>query len=267
MNVLSLFDGMSCGMLALDRAGISVDKYYASEVDKYAEQVSAVNYPDTVRLGDVQHINYDILPKIDLLIGGSPCQGFSLAGKGLNFADPRSALFFEFVHALHSVKPKHFLLENVRMKGTVRDEISKLMGCEPIEIDSSLVSAQSRKRLYWTNIPLTGQPKDKGVKLKQILESGYVDRDKSYCIDANYWKGGNLKSYFEKGRRQLVFLKEPPMNLEHRKLTPLECERLQTVPEGYTNYVSNTQRYKMLGNGGTIDVIAFILSGLTKGEH
>ena len=299
INVLSLFDGMSCGQIALEKAGIEVGKYYAAEIDKYAIKVAKANYPDMIHLGDVREVKADSLPKIDLLIGGSPCQGFSFAGKQLNFDDPRSKLFWEYVRLLRDLKPKYFLLENVKMKKESMDVITEALGVEPIFINSNLVSAQNRQRYYWTNIPMDKLPDDKGVVLADILEDGHVDRDKSHCIDANYFKGGNLKSYFEKHRRQLVFSddgmchvgdadlkghdynrrvyhpdgKGPSLcassggNLEPktyikpnswRKLTPLECERLQTVPEGYTDHVSNTQRYKMLGNGWTVDVIKHI---------
>ena len=301
MNVLSCFDGMSCGQIALNKASIDYSAYYASELDKYAIQVTQANYPNTVQLGDIRSVDPLALPKIDLLIGGSPCQGFSFAGKQLNFEDPRSKLFFDFVRLKETLKPKYFLLENVRMSKQSKDIISEYMGCEPVAINSALVSAQSRQRLYWTNIPFT-MPEDKGIVLGDILETGFTDRDKSHCIDANYFKGGNLKSYFDKGRRQLVFNKPIQVNPSKkaggkqpyiqdrvfskqgkshaltasfasrtnvddkgfRKLTPLECERLQTVPEGYTNHVSNTQRYKMLGNGWTVDVIATILEGINK---
>ena len=301
MNVLSCFDGMSCGQIALNKAGIDYNTYYASELDKYAIQVTQANYPHTVQLGDIRSVDPLALPKIDLLIGGSPCQGFSFAGKQLNFEDPRSKLFFDFVRLKETLKPKYFLLENVRMSKQSKDIISEYMGCEPVAINSALVSAQSRQRLYWTNIPFT-MPEDKGIVLGDVLETGFTDRDKSHCIDANYFKGGNLKSYFDKGRRQLVFNKPIQVNPSKkaggkqpyiqdrvfskqgkshaltasfasrtnvddkgfRKLTPLECERLQTVPEGYTNHVSNTQRYKMLGNGWTVDVIATILEGINK---
>jgi len=322
MNVLSLFDGMSCGRIALERAGIPVTNYFASEIDKYAITVAKKNYPDTVHLGDVTNVrNFVHLPllvvpdetgdgeqhhRIDLLIGGSPCQGFSFAGKQLNFDDPRSKLFFEYVRLFRRLKPKYFLLENVNMKKEYQDVISEQLGVQPIRINSNLVSAQNRDRLYWTNIPVSGPPEDKGIVLKDILESGFVDRDKAHCIDANYFKGGNLKSYFEKHRRQLVFSddglchvgdadlkghdyirrvyhpegKSPALcaasggNLEPktlssettwRKLTCLEAERLQTVPDGYTEGVSNTQRYRMLGNGWTVDVISHIFNGM-KGE-
>jgi len=264
MNVLSLFDGMSCGQIALERAGIKVDKYFASEIDKYAIQVTQNNYPNTVQLGDVREWRKWDLPKNDLLIGGSPCQGFSFAGKGLNFDDPRSNLFFEFVNVLNTSKPKYFLFENVKMKKEHQNIINEHLGMEPIRINSSLVSAHMRDRLYWTNIPNVTIPEDKGILLKDIIENGIVDREKSFCVVANYYKGGNLRDYFEKHRRQVVFLNEELT--EYRKLTPLECERLQTVPERYTDCVSNTQRYKMLGNGWTVSVISHILSFIQDKE-
>ena len=298
MNVLSLFDGMSCGRIALDKAGIPINNYWASEIDPYAIKVARINYPDTIHVGDIAALDWNVEglhAHIDLLIGGSPCQGFSFAGKQLNFNDPRSKLFFEFVRLMDEMKPTWFLLENVKMKKESQDIISWYLGVQPQEINSSLVSAQNRKRFYWTNIPFT-MPEDRGIMLKDIIEDG---------LDANYFKGGNLKSYFEKHRRQLVFSsdglchvgdadlkghdiikrvyhpegkaptlttmggghREPKIlltkeNLKWRKLTPLECERLQTVPEGYTAHVSNTQRYKMLGNGWTVDVVAHIFKNL-----
>jgi DNA-cytosine methyltransferase len=344
INVLSLFDGLSCGNIALEKAGIKVNNYYASEIDKWAIQIANKNYPNIIQLGDVTKFDETQLPKIDLLIGGSPCQGFSFAGKQLNFDDPRSKLFFVYVYMLKQLKPKYFLLENVRMSKQSQDVISEHLGVQPIKINSGLVSAQNRVRLYWTNIPNVTQPEDKGLKLKDILEiDGYVDRDKSHCLDANYFKGGNLKSYFEKHRRQLVFSndglchvgdadinghdlikrvyhpdgKAPTLNtmgggnrepkvlcgalrgrykangkteqqlelrkdsktnslttvqkdnlvieeeqLTYRKLTPLECERLQTIPDGYTSGVSNSQRYRMLGNSWTADIIAHLFKGI-----
>jgi len=267
MNVLSLFDGLSCGNIALEKAGIKVDNYFASEIDQYSIKIANKNYPGIIQLGDVTKFDETKLPKIDLLIGGSPCQGFSFAGKQLNFDDPRSKLFFVYVYMLKQLKPKYFLLENVRMAKQSQDVISEYLGVEPIEINSSLVSAQNRVRLYWTNIPGILQPENKGILLKDILEiDGYVDRDKSHCLDANYFKGGNLKSYFEKHRRQLVFNNDEPITSEttYRKLTPLECERLQTIPDGYTEGVSNTQRYKMLGNSWTADVICHIFKGIKE---
>ena len=259
MNVLSLFDGMACGRIALERCGYNVTNYYASEIDKYAMKVAKANYPDIQHLGDVRSVITDDLPEIDLLIGGSPCQGFFFAGRHLNFQDQRSRLFFEYVRILEETQPRYFLLENVRMSKESERVISEFLDCEPVTINSNLVSAQNRHRLYWTNIPVDGLPDDKGIKLADIIESGNVDRDKAHCIDANYWKGGNLKSYFEKNRRQLVFGQSVD---DYRKLSPIECERLQTVPENYTAHVSNTQRYKMLGNGWTVDVIAHILKNM-----
>ncbi len=304
INVLSLFDGMSCGRIALERAGIKVNNYFASEIDKYAIKVTQTNYPNTIQLGDVRDIRAENLPKIDLLIGGSPCQSFSRGGDQSGF-DGKSRLFWEYVRILNEVKPKYFLLENVKMKQEWQDIITKELGVEPIRINSKLVSAQTRDRLYWTNIPGIEEPKDKGVLLETILESGEVDRDKAYCIDANYFKGTNASQYISKSRRQIVwvipeatkkgFVEVSPgqcidltfiksktrrgrLMLEKsncltassqnlckvtndwfRKLTPIECERLQTVPDNYTDHVSNSQRYKMLGNGWTVDVIAHIL--------
>ena len=303
MNVLSLFDGMSCGQIALERAKIKVENYFASEIDKYAIQVTKHNYPNTKHIGDVTKVKGAELPKIDLLIGGSPCQGFSFAGKQLNFDDQRSKLFFEFVRLLEETKPKYFLLENVKMKKEYQEVISKHLGCEPIEINSALVSGQNRRRLYWTNIPNIEQPKDKGILLKDVLESNvdekyfysekaisyldrnkinkrfanysdsekancltavfskslpynvYVDQKKSYCLTSNY---GNMACVnYNKGQGQIVF-----DNKTIRRLTPIECERLQTVPDNYTSCVSNTQRYRMIGNGWTVDVIAHIFKGL-----
>ena len=371
ITVLSLFDGMSCGQIALERAGIPVQKYYASEIDKWAMQITKRNYPNTNHLGDIKNWKSWDIDIPDLIIAGSPCQGFSTAGQGLNFEDPRSKLFFVFVDILRHYQALNpnlkFMLENVKMKKVWAEIITKKMGVDPVLINSALVSAQNRQRLYWTNFPIP-QPEDKGIFLKDIVECGEVDREKSYTIDANYFKGGNPRSYFEDGRRQLVFehqshkramvrtdgciqvgniypsggisgriysvegkspsLRTPTggnhmpkistapvmftearteeakelrkkhrqengkdwsprrgkelvprkddksncltgnLSKEHnlvdgsgyRKLTVLECERLQTVPEGYTEGVSNTQRYKMLGNGWTVDVISHIFS-------
>lgn len=302
MNVLSLFDGMSCGQIALERAGIKVDKYYASEIDKYAINITQKNFPETIQLGDVTCIKVSDLPKIDLLIGGSPCQGFSYAGKQLNFDDPRSALFFEFVKLLEKLKPKYFLLENVKMKKEFQNIITTYMGVKPIEINSALVSAQNRRRLYWTNIPDITQPKAKGILLKDILEveskplcyfkgdmtrpytiSSVNDNSRVKKITENE-RGyrphrGDIKStgISELGRllkknsktdtlttnhSPKLALNDDISNLKFRKLTPIECERLQTVPDNYTEGVSNTQRYKMLGNGWTVDIIAHIFKEL-----
>lgn len=295
MNVLSLFDGMSCGQIALERAGITVNNYYASELDKYAIKVTQANWPETVQLGDVtKWREWDIdWSSIDLLIGGSPCQGFSFAGKQLAFDDPRSALFFEYLNILNHIKSVNpsvkFMLENVKMKKEYLEVISRLLGVEPVFINSALVSAQNRHRYYWANWEF-GQPEDKKILLEDITESGETDRIKSHCIDANYFKGGNPKSYFEKHRRQLIFFvgrgnnpkgfraldgKSPSLSASswqnnnflsdktgYRKLTPVEVERLQTVDDNYTNHVSNSQRYKMLGNGWTVDVIAHVFRSM-----
>lgn len=319
MNILSLFDGMSCGRIAAERAGICVDNYYASELDKHAITVTQANWPSTVQLGDVtKWREWDIdWSSIDLLIGGSPCQGFSFAGKQLAFDDPRSKLFFVYVDILNHIKSINpnvkFMLENVKMKKEYLDVISNLLGVQPVFINSALVSAQNRQRYYWADWEFVA-PADKNIMLADIIDEGITDRDKSFCIDANYFKGGNLKSYFEKHRRQLIFelasinprcvditinsdgvrphkgdsrksgiselgrlvfkdakktytvttshMPKVIDELGYRKLTPVECERLQTVPDNYTNHVSNTQRYKMLGNGWTVDLIAHIFKGL-----
>jgi DNA-cytosine methyltransferase len=289
MNVLSLFDGISAGRVALERAGrvaleragVTVDNYYASEVDKYAMQVSSKNFPDIIQLGDVtKWRDWDIdWSSIDLVIGGSPCQGFSMAGKQLNFEDPRSKLFFEFVDICHRVADENpkmkFLLENVRMKKEFQDVISQYMGIEPIQINSSLMSAQNRVRLYWTNIPNVTQPEDNGIVLRDILENS-VD-DKYYLSQEAIDYMGRLRN----GKQRWEYHKNPidgkaacltanmykgvPYGVVKylmRKLTPVECERLQTFPDGYTDCVSNTQRYKALGNSWTVDVIAHIFKGL-----
>jgi len=412
-NVLSLFDGMSCGQLALQRVGIKVNQYYAAEIDKYAIQVTQKNFPNTIQLGDVTKVKGSDLPKIDLIIGGSPCQGFSFVGKGLNFEDERSKLFFEFVRLINECKPKYFFLENVKMKKEHELVISQYMKVAPIEINSALVSAQNRVRLYWTNINekpygLFGdmmadipQPKDKGILLKDILESDVPDKfylsdkmlnyfktraanfnngkvnireqegkattltasmarcdisdnfikvdtnlkksanqDKANCFTAGGNSGGlhsdmtlivasrgrnpenpksreiglNTEQHLEPrfdgktncitsvSKDNLVMQlngsteiggKQPYQQnrvydtngispclmaqmscgthailegAKIRRLTPTECERLQTVPDGYTDCVSDTQRYRMLGNGWTVDVIAHFFVFL-KGEE
>jgi len=298
MKVLSLFDGMSGAYQALKNLGVKVDKYYASEIDKWAIKVAKKNHPEIIHIGDVKEIKTYMLPeKIDLLIGGSPCQGFSFAGKQLNFEDERSVLFFEFVRILKEVKPKYFLLENVRMKKEYQDVISNLLGVEPVMIDSQLLTAQMRKRLYWTNIEGIEQPSNKGIFLKDIIIDAETDREKSFCLDANYFKGASYESYIKKSRRQLVLAghatnikghdsikriydisgkcptlttmggghREPKISVSAvrwRKLTPIECERLQGYSDNYTVGVSNTQRYKMLGNSFTVPVISHILKRL-----
>ena len=374
ITVLSLFDGMSCGQLALQKLGIKVKQYYAAEIDKHAIQVTQHNFPNTIQLGDVTKVFAKDLPKIDLLIGGSPCQGFSFAGKQLAFDDPRSKLFFEFVRLKNECNPTYFMLENVKMKKEFEIIISKYMGVAPIEINSALLSAQNRVRLYWTNIAneayglfgdmqcMIPQPKDKGILLRDILESDVLDKyylsekaiatvnrksdiginpkinpDKSGTVTC-----GNQSSKFSIDNSTTLIVasrginpenpksREEGLNTEQmleprydgktncltsvqkdnlviqlnqstesngcqpyqqnrvydidgispalmaqmscgthailenktriRRLTPTECERLQTVPDGYTSCVSDTQRYRMLGNGWTVDVIAHILA-------
>ena len=374
MNVLSLFDGMSCGQLALERANVSVDNYFACEIDKYAMQIANKNFPNTIQLGDVSEV---IVPNIvdqediDLLMGGSPCQGFSFAGEQLAFDDPRSKLFFEFIRIMNELKPKYVLLENVRMKKQFEDVITEHMGFPPQLINSSKVSAQNRWRNYWFGVRMNGKyyaieippMEDKGLVLKDILQTDHDEppvpinernarhhknpSQKALCTTATMYKGagnngmtlvdrlmpvgeaeeyahynyratkevyhmdgkaptlltmqgGNrepkVATYSPKGGRivnrrldangvrkdyQMDLPLEPQVEVRSddktnclttvqkdnvvvegmtwRKLTPVECERLQTLPDNYTEGVSKTQRYKMIGNGWTVDVIAHIL--------
>lgn len=357
ITVFSAFDGAGIGLLALKRAGVPVEKYYASEVDKYAIQVAKKNHPEIIHVGDVKQCYARNFPKIDLLIGGSPCQDLSIAKanrEGLKGA--RSGLFWHFVRLLRTMKPKYFLLENVAsMSKEDKDKITEIMGVEPILINSALVSAQQRKRLYWTNIPGITQPNDKGILLKDILESGLGYLDKSQSLTASYdgavfWNslkkkqrtmvagpvkldnylrkysggidnkllngkekcstlvsgmgagGGNIPIFAEPVRLgtiagvgtgqanriysvygKSVFLNAggggsgaktglykidlPDGDYTIRKLTPVECERLQTWPDNYTEGVSNTQRYKIIGNGWTADVIAHIFSFMEKADN
>ena len=411
INVLSLFDGMSCGQIALERAGIKVDNYFASEIDKYGQIVSKANYPNTIYLGDVRHIEAKDLPNIDLIIGGSPCQSFSFAGKrkGMSTKDEQqiltlehylhlksegfefegqSYLFWEYMRLLNECNPKYFLLENVEMGEKWEKVLSKAIGVNGIHINSALVSAQNRRRIYWTNIGLKPaglfgdlesiieQPKDKAILLRDVLEAEVNDKyylskkmittitrhgnkiidekenpKQSCTIHANYFKmGGRDQQYIihnmmprsstlgkggtghltrndgktycldtgntnavkimaMRGRENPAILtlkrnefgkairkgyeaktiKTQRKNIQQleprndgktncltsvqkdnlvsknktiRRLTPIECERLQTVPDNYTNHVSDSQRYKMLGNGWTIDIISHIFKYL-----
>ncbi len=360
INVLSLFNGMSFGAMALETLSIQVGNYYSSEIDKYANQATMTLYPDTIQLGDVtkwREWNID-WSSIDLLIAGFPCQAWSMAGKQNGDNDPRGALVHDLIDIWNEIKYHNpdmkFMFENVKMKKEFLHYINELFGVEPICINSSLVSAQNRVRYYWTNIGQLEQPEDKGIVLADIIEHRIVDRDKSYCIDANYFKGVNPEQYFNKSRRQLVFLggldnglrlndgkklsrnyregyriysihgksatltaqpkggpggysglygeffitqrprgnnpggdrakngKTPCMSanswqhnnhltdgIKYRKLTPQECMRLQTVPECHISTllnagISNTQLYKMTGNGWTHDVITHIFKGLNN---
>lgn len=413
MRVLSLFDGVSCGRVALERAEIPIEVYYASEIDKYAIQITQKNYPDTIQLGDINNIDFSqFTGKIDLIMGGSPCQDLSIAGKRKGLAGDRSGLFYKFVEAIEIIKPKYYLLENnVGMPQDAYEEISKLMGCYPIEINSAKLSAQNRKRFYWFNwghkqVNLFGfptcdipQPEDKGILLKDVLGSGLSYQNKSNCLTASYqgalfehdylrnqktmvaepiglgkfngdkiepldkartltsyystgqtlehtleknihsmvaepicvnslsgradglakqpscadriydvngksvalasgWKpnitepirvgqigkGGQAQRVFsirgksisllangggQGGKTGLYKIDLPDGDYIVRKLTPVECERLQTLPDNFTEYgtegkISNTQRYKAIGNGWTVDVIAYIFSFLAS---
>jgi len=279
--VLSLFDGMSCGQIALNRTGISYGKYYASEIDKHAIKVTQHNYPDTIQLGSVTEIKGTDLQQIDLLIGGSPCQGFSFAGAGLNFEDERSKLFFEFVRLKNELNPKYFLLENVKMKQEFQDIISEQLGVKPILINSSLVSAQNRERLYWTNIPVNVLPQNKSICIGDIVGVNVSEKSDKVIVVKNIYpkKGQNGNVYALKGKSKTLSAgvgvtgngigssNAPKIEWYNeqgwRRLTALECERLQTVPDNYTQSVSDTQRYKMLGNGWTVDTIAHIFGGLS----
>ena len=304
INVLSLFDGLSCGQIALNRVGIKYDNYFASEIDKHAIKVTQTNYPNTIQLGDVREIKAEKLPKIDLLIGGSPCQGFSFSGKQLNFDDPRSKLFFEFVRLVKELKPKYWLLENVVMKKEFEQIISEHLGVAPIKINSSLVSAQNRERLYWANFEIK-QPTDKGINLIDILETDEL-------INPSAIRGRRLNKATILGRRlndrgvRDDYNKDVPITqclevratntnksnclttvekdnvlttmpigrhkdafknkLPFRYYTLKEYCRLQTVPENYFNVVSESQAKKMLGNGWTVDVISHIFGSLLNGD-
>jgi site-specific DNA-cytosine methylase len=269
MNVLSLFDGMSCGQIALNRAGINYEQYFASEIDKSAIQVTQKNYPNTKQLGDITKIKGSDLPKIDLVMGGSPCQSFSNAGTRTGF-DGKSGLFWEFVRLIKETNPTYFLLENVIMKKEWGDIITEALGVSPIEISSAKFVPQARRRLYWTNIPNVEQPEQREYKISDFIEGDgfpsscdvkrfFKKKDIFNTLTATYWKGIRGSS------RPAVSIKEGFLDEDrtlHRMLTPTECERLQTVPIGYTDNVCKTQRYMMLGNGWTVDVIAHIFSYL-----
>lgn len=276
MNVLSLFDGISCGHIALLKAGHSIDSYFASEIDENAIKVTQNNFPETKQLGDVQQIHAADLPKIDLLIGGSPCQGFSNAGKHKNFDDPRSRLFWEYVRILEEIQPKHFLLENVVMKQEWSDVISDAVGVQPIMINSALTSAAVRKRLYWTNIPDIEQPEDYGITFGDVREHGHPKDGMYYSDKAMDWirrhearTGKKLRIIGDNDKMQML---EASMHKKYssqrffgiqdtyglRYITPLECERCMNVPDGYTACVSNTARYKALGNGWEVNTITHI---------
>jgi len=352
MNILSLFDGISCARVACDRAGIQVENYYASEIDKYAISISQKNYPDIKQVGSVVDIKSEDYKDIDLLIGGSPCQDLSIAKKGREgLRGSRSGLFYEYLRILKEVKPKYFILENVNsMPKEAKETITKeLFGIEPIMINAALVSAQNRKRLFWVG-KLVGDtykqvkielPEDRGILLRDILESKvdekYLVKDKSNTIrtsgrgsgidDKHNWDSIRIGQFNNGGQGDRIYSQEgksvalsangggrgaktglyevngaasrtyPRYKVEGeerskrievrddgksnsmtlvqgdsmvqeqsviRKLTPIECERLQSLPDNYTEGVSNTQRYKACGNAFNVEVVAHILKQIIK---
>lgn len=280
MRVLSLFDGISCGQVALERAGIPISIYMSSEIDAKAIQVTQHNYPSTIQLGDVTELDGTTLGDIDLLLAGSPCQGFSFAGQLLGLADPRSKLFFEFYRILQETHPQFWLLENVGMSEDNQSTITNFLGVSPVIINSSLVSAQQRKRLYWTNIPIHRMPIDRGLVLGDILEDAVADKydiTKRFCAKRvgtlAYTKAHANLRYVHQKSRTLMTGGHGISNTGSTNLwiagvgiripTPRECERLQTLPDDYTDVgLPDSARYALIGNGWTVDVIAHILSGI-----
>ena len=296
MNVLSLFDGISCGMVALERVGIPVETYYASEIDEYAMKISKKNYPNIIQLGDIRNITEEVLDSImpiDIIIGGSPCQDLSNykydRGEVSGLNGEKSGLFYEYIRILKYVKPKYFLLENVAsMENKWKDMMSEIIGIEPIMINSSLVCAAERKRLYWTNISNVSQPTDKGIVLNDIVIDSSEVPDKYWYtkypvtihdgdvkVKATIHLNGHRQSKEVYGLNHKCntllcdgnggnLVKKILQNGKVRKLLPLEYERLQTLPDFYTNCVSDSRRYTAIGNGWTVDVIAHILSFIPK---
>lgn len=279
INVLSLFDGISCCRLALNKAGVPVNQYFASEIDKNAIKITQNNFPDTIQLGNVCDIEIDSLPEIDLITGGFPCQSFSLAGKQLNFDDPRGQLFFQLLRIFNDCKKRNlkikFLFENVKMKQQSQDYISDLLGIQPVLINSRLFVAQNRPRLYWTNIPVPELPNESIVTIKDILESNVgvefdISEKRRLLIEKGNFKQTdrvfdiNQKSSTLCAGMGLGGGVVPKISVDGRirYLTPLETERLQGLPDNYTNYVAKTHRYKGIGNGWTVNVIAHIFSSL-----
>ena len=344
LNVLSLFDGISCGRLALERANIKINKYYASEINQYSIKIANKNFPDTIQLGDVRKLDSNqINEKIDLIIGGSPCQSFSFVGhmdgmsatengvkkdiltleeyidakeKGFVF-NGHSYLFWEYVRILKEIKPKYFLLENVNMTKHWESVITKALGVEPIKINSSLFSAQNRNRLYWTNLPIDDYPRDLNILLQSILnndcehdnvgealtvQKSFPKLEKKYGYIPKMFNAYNVSEIKEKSptlslgsmvtsscattifvenENGTYTVKNKKININNneyntnlndgkyilRKLTPQECEKLQTLPENYTEGVSDSQRYKMIGNGWTVDAVKWILNHYPREEE
>lgn len=274
MNILSLFDGMSCGQIALNKAGINYDHYFAAEIKKHAIAVTQYNYPDTIQLGDITKIKGASLPKIDLLIGGSPCQDFSRANKErAGLAGKKSSLFFEYVRLLKECKPKFFLLENVIMSSYNYWYICKELECEPVRICASLVSAAYRDRLYWSNIPpysydLTGrlisnipQPKDKKIMLQSILDSGTTNKRKHTCLNTGSGYSGSQKSLIHRNNiTGMVTLIYEDNGV--RTANQNELEKLHNIPPGYTKILNKTKAGDLIGDGWNIDIIAHIFKNL-----
>jgi DNA (cytosine-5)-methyltransferase 3A len=296
MNVLSLFDGMSCGQIALNKAGIKYENYFSSEIKPHGIKTTQHNYPNTIQIGDVTKVYAKDLPQIDLLIGGSPCQDFSSANKEkLGLDGLKSGLFYEYLRLLKECKPKYYLLENVAMDDYSYHQISDMLGTYPIDINSELVSGQLRQRSYWTNIGSEyrdlfnnrycniTQPKDKHIKFQDILENGYTDRLKARCLLESESRNpgstfSSLRRYMILGFINVIFkdketyekysnmteiqMKENFKDGDIRKLTQIEMERLQTVPEGYTSILKRNEAASLLGDGWTVDVIAHIFKYL-----
>jgi len=282
MNVLSLFDGMSCGQIALNNLGIKVDNYFASEIKRNAIRCTLDNFPNTKHLGDVRNIKGADLPGIDLLIGGSPCQDFSRANSvrlGLNGL--KSSLFYEYVRLLEETKPKYFLLENVIMDDVGYNMISEILGTEPVRICGSRVSAALRDRLYWTNIgpeyfDLFGgrrcaipQPKDKKILLNDILESGYSDKKKHTCLNTSCGIEATQRYMIHRnnttGMTTLIYTDETMVEKKGvRYCTQLEMERMHNIPEGYTRNLTKSQACNLIGDGWTVGVIEHIFGFIEK---
>lgn len=302
LNVLSCFDGISCGQISLERAGIKVNKYFASEIDKHAIKVTQANYPNTIQIGDVTKVKGVDLPNIDLLMGGSPCQGFSFSGKQLNFEDPRSKLFFEFVRLKDELKPEFWLLENVVMKQEYQDVISKFLGVEPVKLNSTLTSAQNRVRLYWANFEIK-EPTNKGIKLEEILEHtefigpGVIrgrrlnkatilgrrlddrgkrqDYDKTIpitqCLEVratNTDKSNCLTTVAKDTVLTPMPIGRHPdafnKKLPYRNYTQIERCRLMNLPDNYCDEVSLNQTVRATGNGWDVGMITHIFRGMSE---
>lgn len=286
MKVLSLFDGISCGMVALERAGIPVDRYVAYEIDKYAIQVSKKNYPQIEQCGDVTTADFTQYKGFDLLIGGSPCQSLSIVqSKTRQNLDGKSKLFFEFVRAKEKSKPRYFLFENVAsMNDESKQAISNCLGCEPIFIDSGDFSAQERPRLYWTNIPIKTNYEKSRLVLRDVLQDDVeqkyfynypllnVDMSKQVCTTMDFKNHDMHKRIFNPAFKCHTLTtcgggntqKKVYIDGRARKLTPLEYERLQTLPDNYTACVADSHRYTCCGNGWTVDVIAHFFRSLKE---